>query len=546
MPRAYIYMQKGVQSGAFVTVSAGDKIADALSNFAAQAPFNKYKLLRGYDEGIPQQINQNSVYEREDGELRIYLQVNDIKLYHAHGKKARYLPEIVFALDSYNGLAAFKKNIHDGICADKARKASTEPSLVSVRPFQLVHYVGKEMVVLTEANVLERVATDKKVFIDFLQPSYSRTTNSILDKFSWPEGLDTSEPKAFYNVLMSNHHNTKSAETAADDFITMLKENAKANEQGRKEWDRWNACTASATKALNEWSIAIPVLESYNEATRRLLINEVILQVCIFLGKTMLVEAYQCVNQAHPPSHFQGTGTLDYLLGVGLRTCIETYPRDVHLPGPSASSAEEEEGEQSGLVSGEPGAQGEDPSVVVSVELQTGDPLSVVLSPSTDVEAKERITLAALLQLLAQIHDKVYVSTDDVLLIANHCIAFEAEEGPEPVLRKRKVEVQETAERKFRQLTGILTTGHTWQVFQFTFNEEEMQDPAARMKVEYAGSFSVPILQYAGPAAQGRTGSGAEAGLRVKGEDVAKLMAMLVVTNLEPSSATAGMKVGGR
>jgi hypothetical protein len=171
------------------------------------------------------------------------------------------------------------------------------------------------------------------------------------------------------------------------------------------------------------------------------------------------------------------------------------------------------------------------------VELQPQDPLSVIVTPITDdVEAKQRANLSALRHLLAQIHDRVYVIADDIIYIANNCTALTTEHSVgknKPAAKKRKVDFNETAERKIKELTGILTTGHTWQVFKFAFDEDEMHDPAARMRIEYAGSICLPVLPYARPSAQGQTGSGAEAVIRVKEEDVAKVMAALVMTSME-------------
>jgi hypothetical protein len=335
--------------------------------------------------------------------------------------------------------------------------------------------------------------------VDFTQAPYSDTTDNILSNFIWPEGVDSQKPLSVFESLMKCC--TKSVEDEAKSFldqIASMRVSPDASENRRAAV--WDECVSRATFALDDWSQTLEVLDCYNEATRRLLINEIVKQVSKYAGRTLLVEPLLCKDPKNPPAHFRGTGPLDYLMGVGKATCIELFPTQHHARAANTTAEEDldaEDIDDEDFDESESTLDSADEDEV-RFELQDGDPLSAMRCRYKVEEARRLINIAALRQLLAQIFDKVYVSEESIVCIANHKeVTLASESGT----KKRPIsdgDFQETPVRKFQKLTGVLTTGHTWKIFKFQFKEDEMATVDAKLQIEYAGHFTLPVLQYGG------------------------------------------------
>lgn len=369
------------------------------------------------------------------------------------------------------------------------------------RKFKLVHvlvdtkYEVREIVPVNDEN-LHLCFKTGSIFVDFTQAPYSDTTDSILSNFIWPERVDMQKPLTVFESLMKCC--TKSAEDEAKNFldqIASMRVSPDASENRRAAV--WDECVSRATTALDDWSQTLEVLDYYNDATRRLLINEVVKQVSKYAGRTLLVEPFLCKDQENPPAHFRGTGPLDYLMGVGKATCIELFPTQHHISAAVNEDLEDEDiDERESIMDGS-----EEDEDEVRFELQEGDPLSAIRTSFKVEEAKQHINTAALRQLLAQIFDKVFVSEESIVSIANHIEETLNSDIAESGTKKRPIsdcDIHEPPVRKFQKLTGVLTTGHTWKIFKFQFKENERAVVDAKLQIEYAGHFTLPVLQYGG------------------------------------------------
>lgn len=410
--------------------------------------------------------------------LQFYWTAKGIKVRHAFGKRVGVKDKSGNNLLVNIGSDTGVEGLHNEITLN-AKNA---------RGFKLLHVdANKDVHQVTDENLPMCFKTGS-IYVDFTQVSYSHTTDSILTKFNWPAGVDIKKPLTVFESLMCGC--TSSAEEEANKFLDQI-ESMRLSPDSSEQRSAllWDECVSRATTALDDWSQTLEVLDCYNEATRRLLINEIVKQVSKYAGRTMLVEPFLCKDQKHPPAYFQGTGALDYLIGVGKATCIELYPTVHHAQ--AASTTPDEDLEDDDTDEDEEETQPEE--CAIRVEVQDGDHLSAILC-STDVEAKRRINIAALRQLLAQIYDKVYVAEEDIVRIANH-----KEETAVTAQNTKKrpatgSNIDEPPPRKFQKLTGVLTTGHTWKIFKFQFDANQMSDTEAKLHIEYAGHFALPVL----------------------------------------------------
>lgn len=119
---------------------------------------------------------------------------------------------------------------------------------------------------------------------------------------------------------------------------------------------------------------------------------------------------------------------------------------------------------------------------------------------------------------MAQQYDRFFVADEELLRIAN--IGAEEEDNVRAgKKRKREASVQEMPKRAHKSVIGILTTGHTWQVFRFSVESEDLSDMTEKPLVQCIGVFCVPVLQ-------GRRTDGAS---QMTALDVARVMAVLVL-----------------
>lgn len=165
---------------------------------------------------------------------------------------------------------------------------------------------------------------------------------------------------------------------------------------------KWCMEVENCVQDLNRYSRCIPKFRNYNEATHRLFINCVVLAACSAVELPLMVECGQTVSSPSP-TYFAGSGgDLDYVVG-GKLVVSSLKLRDSNLdPTGDILDYTDEEGNESN---------------VDDVFRRSFD--SIFSPGSLNLEAKVRIALGALLQLLAQCHDKSFVSDSTLLVDSN-------------------------------------------------------------------------------------------------------------------------------
>jgi hypothetical protein len=248
----------------------------------------------------------------------VHLLLASIQVHGLTGKKKMFESVIEYA--TYEGIRTMMNVVELDLKEELWKKKSEKErsrvtrAQVVVRKFYL--YVLdkslKHTILLTEQNALPMIMLNPVVYVEFLQHSYSDTSNVIFDKFIFPFELPAHLEKRndVYDEICKK--NTHEAEQKAAEFVRIigLPENEKA-------FGTWTQAVSRAVTVLEDCQVTIPHLDVYNEATRRLIIDPVLAQVSKYLSATMLVKAYQCAVPSEPPEHFAGSGPLDYVYGIG-------------------------------------------------------------------------------------------------------------------------------------------------------------------------------------------------------------------------------------
>lgn len=91
--------------------------------------------------------------------------------------------------------------------------------------------------------------------------------------------------------------------------------------------------------------------------------------------------------------------------------------------------------------------------------------------------------------------------------------------------KRKRSALPQQAMRVHKRIIGILTTGHTWQVYRFSVVDRALEDLEAKPLMELIGRFSMPVL--ADRSNEG--GSGVTSTRSLTTLDVARVMAVLVL-----------------
>lgn len=381
---------------------------------------------------------------------------------------------------SREGVLSVKQVLEDcikvaGERASKRQKRSSSSTAepVAVESFDIVVANSDSYEVLTDESNMAEWLEQKYWFINFAQTTYSTLNEMVLTHFTF----DVNKRTSFSEM----HHTLTNSPEQSERLGLLCRAEADRLRATNRNFDRF---IDDVVNELNQWSIILPRQYAYNEATRRLLINPIARVASMLLGaQAVHIEAPQCFGKT-TPAHFVGKGPLDYVLtgsstGVVVQSALDPDPEDLE------DSDSDEDG---------PGKS-----------QQQVEELSHVV-----IEAKILNNPAAFNQLCGECHDHAFVSSVNQANITNKVALASTgmdETGVEKAINsgnggrgasKRppaasSTSSTDTPQRAHKCVTGILTTGQTWEVFTFT---TKTLDPREKPQVSFKGTLRMRVLAY--------------------------------------------------
>lgn len=308
------------------------------------------------------------------------------------------------------------------------------------------------------------------IFVNYIQTSYSKLNYTALDSFLTPQ-VQRRRPKY---LLQDLKH---SSDAAAFQQTCVA-----AVQRMKSEFEDWDHRINQAVTELVDWATVIPTQCGYNESTRRLVINVLAKQACLLLGRPIYVEATQCVGMK-PPAHYMGSGPLDVVLGgPAVIHSISDIPAD-----PNSDESD----------SGDSDDDGDDEQQLTS----TSESGKCAGRTVVEIKVPKTHNNDALIQLSGECYDHAFVSEALQQRIAD--LSGSAFEPPptleEFVIKKRSIsEVPEpspqgSVKRAFHSITGILSTGNTWDFFTY---KTETLDVLEKPKLIFLGTLLLRALTY--------------------------------------------------
>ena len=433
---------------------------------------------------------------------------------------------------SYNscqGVNVVKKFLEDRIKAIneeerkiKKQKTSTSTSSTTktsagpVVPvsFDIVVAIGDSYEVLTDESNMAIWLEKEHWFVNFSQASYSTLNEMVLRYFNF---------KGHEVIPFSQVHIALTNDSDQSERLRVLCE-AEADRL-RTTDSNFDDLINGVVNELNQWSLVLPRQYAYNEAIRRLLINPVTRIASMLLGaQTIHIEAPQCVGQA-APAHFVGKGPVDFVLASGSTgTNASTVVQSALDPDPENPEIDENDPDE---------------------RQQLVDALTQALYDVV-IEAKILNNPAAFNQLCGECYDHAFVSSEEQAKIANKA-ALASSTGLDLTVVEESINSgnggggaakgppaasstssTNTIERAHKCVTGILTTGQTWEVFTFT---TETLDPKEKPEVRFKGTLRMRVLAYQRksdhPAEEDVRGSGATKPMSVERKEVENIVTLL-------------------
>jgi hypothetical protein len=268
----------------------------------------------------------------------------------------------------------------------------------------------------------------------------------------------------FHN-LKANYHASLTADEPPS--LGLAIDSVRAFAEGSSEWKN---TVSLGVQMLQNLSQVVAPRPEFNETTRRMVIDVFVNLAVSFLRKTLHPferavsiedDLYSAAMEKYP--EIVGHGPLDY--------CLESHVISVSKndePGNDRSMTDNPDLEESS----EKGKC----SDTLEIEIENGN------LPFTDLEAKVKLGDQSLFRVLAQMNDIVYVADDDV-----------------HVGCKRVREVfRDAADKKHvkpvrNEVIGILSTGHTYEVYTLKVNSDLMKE------VRYLGKKQIEVLRYLKP-----------------------------------------------
>lgn len=392
--------------------------------------------------------------------------------------------------NSSMGVILIKKYLEDHIrviyeeLKTKKQKTSTSTSSTTKTDpevpisFDIVVTNGESYEVLTDESDMAVWLEKKHWFVNFSQTSYSTLNEMVLRHFNF-RGYEKVHFLQIRGVLTND-----------PDQSEWLRKLCKAEaDKLRTTNPDFNDYIKGVVTELNQWSLLLPRQYAYNEATRRLLINPIARIASMLLGgQAVHIDAPQCAGKTGP-ANFVGKGSADYVLASGLAGIgATTVVHSAQDPDPENSEIDENDpDERQQLVYG-----------------LTHDLHDVV-------ESKILNSPAAFNQLCGECHDHAFVSSEEQATIANN-VALANSTGLDVTVVEESINSgnggggaeKETCaasstsstnalERAHKCITGILTTGQTWEVFTFT---TETLDPKEKPQVSFKGTLRMRVLAY--------------------------------------------------
>jgi hypothetical protein len=355
------------------------------------------------------------------------------------------------------------------------RSSSSTAEPVAVESFDIVVANGNSYEILTDESNMAEWLEQKYWFINFAQTTYSTLNEMVLTHFAFDVEKRTSFLE-IHHTLTNNPERSKQLELLCSAEAGML----------RATNSNFDSLIDDVVKELNQWSIILPRQYAYNEAIRRLLVNPVTRIASMLLGaQAVHIEAPQCFGKT-TPAHFVGKGPLDYVL-AGSSTGVDatTVVQSALDPDPEDSDSDEDDPDKSQQ-------QVEEFSHVV-------------------IEAKILDNPAAFNQLCGECHDHAFVSSVDQANIANK-VALASSTGLDETVVEETINSgnggggaskgppaasstssTDTPQRAHKCVTGILTTGQTWEVFTFT---TQTLEPTEKPRVSFKGTLRMRVLAY--------------------------------------------------
>jgi hypothetical protein len=297
--------------------------------------------------------------------------------------------------------------------------------------------------------------------------AYSNTSLLAINKklrfpFDDKDGVNN-----YYDKLM--HHessklNKQKIDRKIDEYIL-----------SKSDDERWKRCVSSTQVSLNEISVAIPEQLEFNEATRRLIINPIVLALCSYNKKKLRVEfdwSKESKNFTSKELLF-GNGPLDYLIGP----IAVNFTKKTNETTTIKNDSEE--------------------AIKMNSDEEQQDDLDGLL----DVEAKVECNEKNLFQLLAQIHDNMFLDSlnddnknldlnDSKTNNKNKLISNFTTEAN----KKQKIsscEFDNLVAHTKKSAFGVLCTGSTWQFY--NISSEARNEKAL---VQQLAVLKLPVLKY--------------------------------------------------
>jgi hypothetical protein len=202
-------------------------------------------------------------------------------------------------------------------------------------------------------------------------------------KFPW---VNTINPKDYYSTLVINSMN--SVDRKVDDFLR------------EKESQSWTNAQKSVLSTLNLIHFGIATNNTYNEATRRLIIDAFVLSAISFVQGTISLE-----EDVPKGENFVGNGPLDYRLRgkmvvTKIRNYIATTDDNDDIDNSETIAA------RAGIGAAAACTYAPILDLMDGVEIGRGLPSSVILEAKVDIATK------GLAQYLAQLHDELIASCE--------------------------------------------------------------------------------------------------------------------------------------
>ena len=247
----------------------------------------------------------------------------------------------------------------------------------------------------------------------------------------------------------------------------------------------------------------------------------------------MYIQPTQCVGTV-PPRHFLGTGPLDVVFGG---QTIVAHARDENDSDDDNEEGEDEEEGGEVNVKASSGAQYK--YQAWGADITPGRVMKEIKISST-------VGNLAFCQLSRIVHDHAYVSDERQRDIADVSgSALLADPGHAATMKRKRGEIfsaeRQEAKRAHTKVTGIITTGNSWDCFLYTAPDDR---PESKFSIKYLGHLDMPVLTYkvVSPdptvfttsssslgAGATRRGKGATTARSVRKEDVERVVAMLLV-----------------